>query len=452
MKTVVEEKIGKESEFFVTETFNNVVIREYSIRMQSHIMNIDGVIRYLLYNSKIEVISDAYLFLNKNYKILSPNTKHQYFYVLKYMYSFLEIIEKDIQDLLLRDFYQLGAFLRGVSAQGSDYRYVLLTKRSTKSVRQFFSVYCEYLKYLGLFKSPLLRDKGFQKFVPARNIVGPVLKKSTVPRYIKNDDYKRIMAALSDENDIIQLRSKCIIRLMYEGGLRIGEVLGLTFEDYELRRPTEDKLHGKQYLILTIRNRLTDKKFQQAKTCCSVMDKRSYLCNDYNTLNVGYEEALVFDFDGDCTYDCIANYEKFAHDEALEKYPQKYKSTIADKVGQSIKASGENRYLFLNNHGGVLSDAVWNLEFRKLLSGLNIPVDIGFRKQGLNHKFRHGFVMKLLYEKKLPLSQIKGFTRHRNDMSLNPYNNPTIEDLIRLKEDIVDKIISQEPTLDDWVI
>lgn len=452
VKTVQELKIGKESEFHITEKFSGIVSRQYCVKIQSYIVLHDGVEKYVLYNSNLEVISNVYRFLNRNYRNFSPNSKYQYFYALKYLYSFLEIIEKEIQDMKLPDFYQLSAFLRGFSAQGKDYEYALLTRRSTKSVRMFFSVYSSYLKFIGLNSSPLLQEKKFSRFMQLRSIVGPVIKKTVAPKYITNNEYKRVMDSLSDENDINQLRGKCILRLMHEAGLRIGEVLGLTFEDYELRRPSSDNVYGKQHLVITIRNRSSDKKYQQAKTCISVLDKRNYLSNDYWTMNVGFQEALAFDFDGLSTYDLLSKYERIAHDEAMSKYPKNYESTIADKVDLRNVSTGENRYIFLNNHGGVLSDAVWNIELRKILIKADIPVDYEYRKLGLNHKFRHAFVMKLLYEMKVPVSQIKGYTRHRNDMSLSPYNNPTSEDLIKLKEDIIAEMIGQELSVEDWII
>jgi integrase len=451
MKTVVEVKSGKESYFRVIEKFNNEKTREYIVSFQSCKVIVGERLKYMLYDTDFSVVSDFYLFLNKNHKNLSPNTKHQYLYTLKYLYSFKDIIEKDLHEFTLRDFYQLGAFLRGFSANGSDFEYILFTKRSIKTVRLFFSVYREYFKFLGLDSSPILKEKMISNISFSRAIVGPILRTTTAPKYIKYYEYNRIMDALYDDTNIKHLRSKCIIRLMYEGGLRIGEVLGLTFEDYELRRTIDDKNEGKSYFIITIRNRLTDKKFQQAKSCLTVTDRRNYLGNDYNTLNVGYQEAITFDFDGISTYDIIEKYERIAHDEAMIKYPKKYKTTIADKV-ESNKDTGENRYLFLNNHGGVLSDAVWNKEFRELLSSLNISIDIGFRKQGLNHKFRHGFIMILLYELNIPLSKVKGFTRHRNDMSLVAYNNPTSEDLIKLKNEILDEILRQQLEMDDFEI
>lgn len=66
---------------------------------------------------------------------------------------------------------------------------------------------------------------------------------------------------------------------MYENGLRIGEVLGLTREDVAL----EEDVNGNQIPVLYLRNRLTDKAFQNAKSCMKVHSKQTYRSKDYNT-------------------------------------------------------------------------------------------------------------------------------------------------------------------------
>ena len=66
---------------------------------------------------------------------------------------------------------------------------------------------------------------------------------------------------------------ECIIRLMYQSGLRIGEVLELTFEDI-----VED---NNNYKVI-IRNRFTDRTFQKAKFLMTITDRNQYRSRDYN--------------------------------------------------------------------------------------------------------------------------------------------------------------------------
>ena len=431
MKKVTEEKEGKESVFHVQMQIQDVCVTKYDVNIQSR--KIEGTNKYIVYGSNFVPLSDVYSFINKSSKTRALNTRINYVYALKYLYTFLEIIEKDMDSLQLDDFYQLAAFLKGVSATGDDYTYELLTKRSNKSVNVYFSVYREYLKYLGLNKSPLFQQSSFSKNIPIRpRIVGKTLKKETVPEYISRDEYMKTMKILDNDEDINNLRSKCIIRIMFEAGLRIGEVLGLTLEDLQIRRSRK----GDTHCVLLIRNRKSSKEFQQVKTCMKITDTRNYNGHDYKTLNVGYQEAIIFDSDGINTYDLISEYIDNAHESAAYNHPQHYKKTIADSVDSFKNENKTNHYLFLNSKGGILSDVSWNTILREIFIKAGLHVDKGYRKHNLNHRFRHGFVMNLLYCYNIPVSKAKIFSRHKSDASLYVYNNPSIEDIIEMKEEI----------------
>jgi len=432
MKIIREDKVGKESTFNVQDKIGTTVLNSYDIRIQGCSIKSRGITNFLIYNSACEVISDSYSFLNKSAKSRAINTRRNYMYSLKYLYSFMEIIEKNVYSLQLEDFYQLAAFLKGVSATGSDFEYNLLTNRSNKTINIFFSAYREYFKYLGLSKSQLFQEHSFSKFIPLpRKIVGKTLKRDTTPEYISKDEYKKIMNILDSESEEV-LRSKCLIRLMYESGLRIGEVLGLTLEDFQIRKARS----GNTHCIILIRNRLTNNENQQAKTCMKITDIRNYGGHDFATRNLGYQEAIFLDSDGINTYDLICEYIDLAHAKAMKKYPGKYKTTVADSVDAFKHEGKENHYLFLNSIGGLLGDESWNKQLRSIFSKASIAVDSGYRKHNLNHRFRHGFVMAILYDKKVPISQAKVFTRHKSDAGLFPYNNPTVEDIMRLKEEL----------------
>jgi site-specific recombinase XerD len=358
-------------------------------------------------------------------------------YALKYLYAFLEISEKNILELKENDLHQLSAFLKGFSSTGSDYEFNLLTKRSNKSLAIFFSAYKEYFKYLDVKDSPLLKDFKSSGLFPRNPFVGRKLIREVVPEYINEEEYARLMDLLSNEDDIITLRNKCMIRLMYESGLRLGELLGLTFEDIELRNSS----NGNVSCVILVRNRLSNREYQQAKTCMKVYDKRSYNSNDYKTRNVGFQEAIVFDFDGISTYDLVCQYIDVAHENAENKEAKNYKTTVADAVGKFSVSKKTNRYLFLNTRGGLLSDEVWNQCLREIFTKANIQIDVGYRKHNLSHRFRHGFAMKLMYGiGNVSKSAVKTFTRHRSDEGLNAYNNPTTEDIVRMKEELVSEI------------
>lgn len=435
MKIVKEHKVGNDSYFSVTEVIQKEVIEKFNVNIRGVVIKTKGCKKYLIYNSNLEVISDTYLFLNKNNKKVADNTKRNYYYALKLLYSFKEIINKDINKFKNKDFRQLESFLNGVSAKGSDYTYELMTKRSNKTINIFFSAYREYYKFLGLISSDIFSfESNNSQRLKFGN--GKVMKKEYVPKYISEDKFCEIMNLLNNDEDLNVLKSKCIIRLMYQAGLRIGEVLGLTFEDLQLRTSSI----GEKNLVVIIRNRLTDNEYQQSKMCMKITDSRNYLSNDYRTRNIGYQEAILFDFDGINTYDLLSEYIDIAHSQAERKRTKKYKSTIADSVDQFKRENKENHYIFLNSQYGVLSDDTWNTELKIIFEKVDLYIDKKKREHGLNHRFRHGFCMKLQYGYgNIKRSAIKIFTRHSSDKGLECYNNPTLSELIEMKNEISER-------------
>ena len=69
-------------------------------------------------------------------------------------------------------------------------------------------------------------------------------------------------------------------------------------------------------------------------------------------------------------------------------------------------------------------------DIREIFEGCNIPLDSNSKSSNLCHRFRHGFIMQLLYVKNMPLELAIKYSRHTTVEGLEPYNNPTDEYLI----------------------
>ena len=222
---------------------------------------------------------------------------------------------------------------------------------------------------------------------------------------------------------------------MYEGGCRIGEVLGSTLEDYVLKEVNDNEM-----CFVYIRNRYTDKKYQKAKTCMDIDSRKRYNNYGYETRNVGYQLTFL----SIETYDLICDYIDIAHDRAYKKYRDNYDKGKADAVGEYKKSNEDNYYLFLNNRGEPLSVEGWNKELRMIFKGVGLQVDSKVKKDNLNHRFRHGFVMHLIYDLKWPREKVMVRSRHKSYASLDYYYNPTTEQLLDMKNEIQDMILDLE--------
>lgn len=154
MQRITEFKTGKKSIFKVETVIDGAVVDSKIINVQIDTVTVKNKEYNLLYNSSYELIEDAYNFLNHNQKRLSANSIKAEMYALRYLYVFREIIDKPIAEFTRIDFLKLNYFLSGVSADGSEVEYNLLTKRNSETINSFFSVYRELYRYLDLTSAP----------------------------------------------------------------------------------------------------------------------------------------------------------------------------------------------------------------------------------------------------------------------------------------------------------
>lgn len=109
-----------------------------------------------------------------------------------------------------------------------------------------------------------------------------------MPKFVTDAEFEQMIDFLDDTeifSEERKLELECIMRLMFECGLRVGEVLGLTIED--IIEPSEKT---KNAFVAIIRNRLSDNKRQKAKTCMNITSKNDYQNPDYlYTKGYGYQ-------------------------------------------------------------------------------------------------------------------------------------------------------------------
>ena len=447
MKRIREIKKGKESIFIVDEIFANEKINTYKIHIDTVINEINSTLYYSLYNSNFEIIQEAFEFLNFRNKKLSKNTNLQALYALKYLYIFSEIIEKKVPDFKYEDFQKLLYFLKGISANGTELELSLLTKRGSNTVNTFFTTYRNFYNYLNINNSPIFyndrmnttnnsirNNKSIHYSVGLKSNV----KNVEVPKYISPSKFKKIIEYIRNNtlNKEERLRNEAIIRIMYEGGLRLGEVLGLTLEDLVIKQINENNDDTDEICFVYIRNRISDRNFQHAKTCMKVFNKRTYESFEYNTNPVGYQLSFL-NLD---TYDLIDEYINIAHDRAYKNNKQNYFKFKADSVQSYKEKSKDNFYVFLNNRSTPLSDESWNTTLRKIFGAVGIDIDYKTKRNNLSHRFRHGFVMHLIHDLKLPIEQVMRRSRHTSHKGLDCYYNPTTTQLIKMKTDIEDEL------------
>lgn len=251
-----------------------------------------------------------------------------------------------------------------------------------------------------------------------------------VPAYVNAEEYKALLKAT--EGTATPLRDRVICRLLFEHGLRIGEVFGLTLEDVKSK---ETKDFQVQYR-LELRNRLSDTKEQNAKSVMNVTSADTYKDPDYTRKGIGYQTIII----GENLAMELLEYINIAHDSDNKRYMERRdKFATADSVPLGNPDIRHNYYIFLNTLGRPLSENMWNKNLRGIFRKAGLIVDEGVRKNNLNHRLRHGYAMYLSSVLHLPDFDVKTLMRHKNLSTTAIYHNPTPEDTERLQEQLIEK-------------
>lgn len=406
----------------------------------------------ILYDSNMVPIQDAFEFLNYELLTASDNTKYQALSALRLLYSYLELFGLNLKNLTDSDITNLKYFLRGMSPVGNFISIDLNTERTNDTINIYLSTFRKYTKFLGLENSVLhkIDPCPVTVFLPESETVVQYekythneksKKPKTVPKYISVPEYKKILNHI-DAN--YTLREKCIVRLMFEGGLRIGEVLGLTAEDFKIET-FHDKRTDKDFEsgVIYFRNRITDKKYQLAKRRMKVTSRRTYSTNAYKKdVTKAFVSVDLIDMLNDYINDTHDSFNRNSEvsKELFDKNYNKYTVTDIVDPQNNIDDEGyeileENYYVFINSIGKPINISTWNKIIRKIFEECNIKIDKHKKENNLNHRFRHGFAMFLVQYKNIAIEDLMKVMRHTSISSTQIYYNPTDDDVAVLKED-----------------
>ena len=356
--------------------------------------------------------------------------------VLKYLYSYLSIFNIDLKNLTQDEASKFITFLVGQSQIGKNYSLEFKAIRSASSVNDYLSLIRNYIKYLSLKKHPLLNESGERKIqniaanntytLPSFNFRVKEYHRNEVPKHITLDEYKRMLKYTYDTENTCLM---CIIRLMYESGLRVGEVLGLTFEDI-VQFSNEQ---GTTYYKVILRNRISDKSWQSAKFLMKPKTKMDYQSRSYSTKGFGYNEMYI----SENLYECLLEYIEEAHSEAQDNHLKQWeKYAVTDSVDETFEEEN-NFYVFLNTIGRPLSNVTLNQDIKDLFTACDVRLnDDGGKRDGLCHRFRHGFAMYQVNYNHVPMLLLKELMRHRNIQSTSVYYTPEISTIINIKNDL----------------
>lgn len=449
----------KEINYSFKNTFGIFLIDDYTnekslikeVNIFSASKSIKGVEHHILYTSYMTPIREAFTYLNYTLKGSSPNTIKQSITALRLLYSYLELFDLDIKSLTDEDIVKLKYFLRGISPKGAIISLDLSTTRNGTTINSYLSVYRKYAKSLNLKESSLIKLSDIKSTVMIEGSEIGIQMNSyehreksyisdVIPAYISVKDFEKILELIRSD---YSLREECIIRLMYEGGLRIGEVLGLTSEDVKIQTITDERANSSfKSGVLYLRNRITDKNYQLAKRRIVVKNKRTYSTKDYKgDVKKAYVSTNLIDLINDYVNEFHDNYNRKS-EVSKKLFNKNYnKFTLTDivdpdnYVDEENYKYDENYYIFINSIGKPISISTWNNILREIFIKVGIKIDKNKRENNLNHRFRHGFAMFLVKVKNIQALDLMRLMRHNSLASTVRYYKPTPDDIAILKED-----------------
>ena len=452
MIVVVEHNNKNELSYTVSLKSNGKTVSSRNIHYQTAKAEKNGKEYLMIYDSDMNPRSDAFDFLNFGIADQSINSRRASQTALKFLFSFEDIINKTVDEFTVDDVNNLKRFLSGIFVTNSDYEFDGGTVRSEETVNQYLSCYREFLRHRGIEEGPLFQRASHYKAIfnpeTGQRIRYGAYKSSSktgsvqeVPMYISVEEFTKIISVIREKYTV---RDEIIVRLEFEYGLRIGEVLGLTADDVKVEDYVDTTTGEIQHVtVAVIRNRVSDKPYQSAKGRMRPYSKKEYSLKKYRTKNYGYQTVVL----SNELYDLINEYIEEVHTKLREKQTKNYYShAIADRV-PGDDGDDDNYYIFLNHLGRPLSQTLWHNRLREVFEDCGLPLDKDVKEHNLNHRFRHGcgfFNVEILHRNRLELKLI---LRHKSIASVECYYRPTISDQIEKNNKYVEALYEQIPTL-----
>lgn len=400
----------------------------------------------ILYNEEMTPYPEVFTYLNNTIESYSINSRIKALTALRLLYIFQHIISKKITEFSATDINNLKSFLRGLSPAGQALSFELITCRSNETINGYLSVYRNFLTDLDCTNSYLFKSingkmtsresdspHSSKRYVSSEN---NTKDQGAIPYYISVSEFQNILYEVRKNYSSCE---ECMVRLMFENGLRLGEVLGLTFDDI-----TSEVIKGKKKFFLYLRNRVSDDKDQHAKTCMKIKDIKEYKSKDYKKDGYGYQKVEI----SEILYSKINEYIETHHAYALKNKNKNYnKFSVADRVRKTEPYESDNYYVFLNTLGRPISYQTWNNRLKEIFTAVNIPIDTSIKEHNLNHRFRHGFAVFNVMYMKTDALQLMVKMRHRNVSTLSVYFRLTISDQINIKTDFTNHLYKIIPEL-----
>ena len=399
--------------------------------------NDKGKLFFLQYNDNMELMYDVCNYLN--FAIVESSDKTRIFKAktLRNYICFMELSGYDYTDLTNADIVtEICSFFAGDNFRGSERNI-----RSKLTINNYISVIREFARYKRTKSDILDQRVSFKiktepdpfafkpKIYPSSMKTNPHANDTQKP-FISPEEFltlRNIAAGKKDYQAVI------LMHLMYFYGFRIGTCLGLTEEDFIIR-----KKNFEPSPTILLRNRLSDKPFQHVKNVSHPQSAK-----DYNGKSYPHLKAIVTP----SFYIKITEFMETVKNESILRGIRD--RSLADTISKSYEP-GENHYIFINRDGRPLSQDAWNKRLKQYFVAAQIPIDTGVRQDNLNHRFRHGCAVYYLRladkEHRMTIEQVAALLKNSLAATYK-YLKMTLDDEFILKQKFQDELLKEIPSL-----
>lgn len=176
----------------------------------------------------------------------SPNTVESYCRHLKHYFTFLAEAQLDWRAVSPDDLLRFVEWLRHPSRQVQMPSLHLTSRLSERSVNTILAAVASFYRYHvqrgQVLANPILYEEISNRFSRFKPFLVHTSRGKMTRRGLKLKEPQQRIRPMSDEafahfrNATSNLQFQCILLLMRDGGLRVGEVLGLHLQDLEFHR------------------------------------------------------------------------------------------------------------------------------------------------------------------------------------------------------------------------
>lgn len=453
MKIIQEEKAHQHSIFHLVEIDDagGILKDEVFNYRVVEIKNPGQASTLIILDEKGDVVADPTQYLATNRLLDAPATRRMVANALCHLYVHARMTGYDVEHMTTTNIGDFTAFLSGTTVH--SYEGGRTTYRTATSVNNAYSMVKQYILDRGFDNAAFNIRRSTQVetniqgvnitttryYDPNRLRTNP-LYGETPPMHLTPKQANDLLNAIKQAGDE---ETWLAANLQVRTGLRPGELLGLTLEDFKVHR----HLDGSEDYYIVLRNRCSDMSYQFCKRLYHPRSTEEYNHDVYHH-TLSWEVPITKKIrDG-----IIGHFEAFRASLSTADRKVFEDNVRADAVEvRGIKVPPENYYVFHGGHLNRLTQQTYNNHLKRYFEAIGVPVDHGTKVSNCAHRLRHTYAMyhaQYNPNKKEP-EELRLMMRHASVASIQSYYTPLREDVLAAIRECSELMAESIPALDD---